>query len=144
MEDWKTSYPAVDVEQELREIRQWLISHPTRQKTAKGIRPFITNWLAKEQDKGRPHGKNPETPSEAPLLNAAKRQARAVIRAVETIGHTGSPRFDDPVTSHVVSHVLGWGRVCQMPVSQHGMFIRDFSGAYLARVQEVGGGVCRA
>lgn len=44
-------YPAVDVMQELRNMRGWLISNPGRRKTSKGIRTFITTWLSKRQDK---------------------------------------------------------------------------------------------
>lgn len=44
-------YPAVDVMQELRNMRGWLISNPGRRKTKKGIRTFITTWLSKRQDK---------------------------------------------------------------------------------------------
>ena len=52
LSDWAESYPAVDVIQELREIRQWNISNPTRRKTKAGIMDHITTWLAKEQNKG--------------------------------------------------------------------------------------------
>jgi hypothetical protein len=50
--EWCEAYPGVDVLQHLRQMRQWLISNPTRGKTPKGIRKFITTWLAKEQDRG--------------------------------------------------------------------------------------------
>lgn len=46
-------YPAVDVEQEFRNMRGWLDSNPTKRKTARGIKRFITGWLSREQDK--PH-----------------------------------------------------------------------------------------
>ena len=52
LDDWAESYPAVDVIQELRNIRQWNLSNPTRRKTHKGIRRHITTWLAKKQDQG--------------------------------------------------------------------------------------------
>ncbi len=52
VEKWKEIYPAVDVEQELREMSDWAESNPTRRKTRKGILTFIRNWLSKEQDKG--------------------------------------------------------------------------------------------
>lgn len=52
VEKWKEIYPAVDVEQELREMSDWAESNPTRRKTKKGILTFIRNWLSKEQDKG--------------------------------------------------------------------------------------------
>ena len=53
MKEWEKLYPAVDVMQELRNMRGWLMSNPTRRKTKAGIKRFITGWLAKEQNKGR-------------------------------------------------------------------------------------------
>lgn len=49
---WKEAYPAVDVEQQLKRIRTWLDSNPTRRKTRRGIVRFINSWLAREQDEG--------------------------------------------------------------------------------------------
>lgn len=46
-------YPAVDVMQELRNMRGWLLNNPKNRKTAGGIRRFINAWLSREQDK--PH-----------------------------------------------------------------------------------------
>lgn|GEM_PF-1811630 len=58
VEAWKEIYPAVDVEQELREMSDWAESNPSKRKTKKGILNFIRNWLAKEQDKGRSQQKS--------------------------------------------------------------------------------------
>ena len=49
---WAELYPAVDVKQDLRKMRGWLDSNPSRRKTKSGIKRFITNWLAKSQDSG--------------------------------------------------------------------------------------------
>lgn len=49
-------YPAVDPVQTLREMRGWCIGNPTRRKTSRGVRGFITSWFAREQDK---HSKGP-------------------------------------------------------------------------------------
>lgn len=46
-------YPAVDVMQELRNMRGWLINNPKNRKTGAGIRRFINSWLSREQDKPR-------------------------------------------------------------------------------------------
>lgn len=46
-------YPAVDVMQELRNMRGWLINNPKNRKTSGGIRRFINSWLSREQDKPR-------------------------------------------------------------------------------------------
>lgn len=51
VEEWKGLYPAVDVEQQLRSMKGWSDSNPTKRKTKKGIRRFINSWLTKEQDK---------------------------------------------------------------------------------------------
>ena len=50
--EWSSLYPAVDVLQELRKMRGWLLSKPQNRKTQRGIRVFITTWLSKEQDRG--------------------------------------------------------------------------------------------
>ena len=52
-DEWSTLFPAVDVLQELRKMRAWLLSNPERRKTKRGIGSFVTRWLGKEQDKGR-------------------------------------------------------------------------------------------
>lgn len=49
---WRETYPAVDVEQELRRMIAWLDSNPTKRKTRRGIERFINNWLARTQDSG--------------------------------------------------------------------------------------------
>lgn len=51
--EWVELYPAVDIMQELRKMKGWLDSNPTRRKTVKGIRRFINNWLSKAQDSPR-------------------------------------------------------------------------------------------
>lgn len=51
-------YPAVDVMQQLRNMKGWLLSNPSRRKTKKGIKAFITTWLSKEQDKPRQVGRS--------------------------------------------------------------------------------------
>ena len=59
-QEWAGVYPAVDVIQQLREMREWCINNPAKRKTPKGVRGFITRWLAKEQDRsGRNGAKGP-------------------------------------------------------------------------------------
>ena len=52
--EWKQAYPAVDVEQELREMRAWCQANPKLRKTKNGVRRFIVSWRARQQDKGHP------------------------------------------------------------------------------------------
>ena len=49
--EYSRLYPAVDVMQELRDMRGWLLANPTRRKTKRGVKAFIRTWLSKEQDK---------------------------------------------------------------------------------------------
>ncbi len=51
-QEWAGLYPAVNVIQQLRQMRGWLDSNPTKRKTKRGINRFITGWLARTQDKG--------------------------------------------------------------------------------------------
>lgn len=44
-------YPAVDVQQTLREMKGWLVGNPSRRKTRSGARKFIVGWLHREQEK---------------------------------------------------------------------------------------------
>ena len=52
VDHWTALYPGVDVVQELRKMQGWCEANPERRKTSHGISRFITNWLAKEQDRG--------------------------------------------------------------------------------------------
>lgn len=49
--EWKQAYPAVDVAQQLREMRVWCLNNPLNRKTRRGVGAFATRWLGKEQDK---------------------------------------------------------------------------------------------
>jgi hypothetical protein len=67
-------YPAVDVVQELRKMRAWLLSNPKNRKTRSGIRKFINAWLCREQDKGR------KPAAQAPYTHGADRLAAMIGR----------------------------------------------------------------
>lgn len=49
-------YPNVDVEAQIRSMKAWAISNPSKRKTKQGMTRFINSWLAREQDKGRSSG----------------------------------------------------------------------------------------
>lgn len=63
-QEWAGLYPAVDVIQQLRNMRGWLIGNPTKKKTRRGIVRFITGWLAREQDRGGTKGQGKSPPQE--------------------------------------------------------------------------------
>lgn len=46
-------YPAVDIMQQLRNMRGWCLSNPSKRKTKRGINSFMNRWLSKEQDSGK-------------------------------------------------------------------------------------------
>ena len=52
VKEFENLYPAVDVRQELRNMRGWSISKPKKRKTYSGMLGFVNSWLSKEQDKG--------------------------------------------------------------------------------------------
>lgn len=72
VDEWQSLYPATNVIQELRKMKGWCDSNPSKRKTKRGIKAFITNWLAREQDKGGvkvygTNNKNTESTSSARL-----------------------------------------------------------------------------
>ena len=53
VERLEAAYPGVDVQQELRAIREWNLASSKRRKTQAGIEVHITKWMASEQNKAR-------------------------------------------------------------------------------------------
>ena len=53
LDEFITLYPGVDVMQEVRNMRGWLLTNPRKRKTRRGIKAFMNAWLAREQDKGK-------------------------------------------------------------------------------------------
>lgn len=60
-EEWGTLFPAVDVPQELRNMRAWLIANPRNRKTASGMPRFATSWLSRAQNAARKQPPKPAT-----------------------------------------------------------------------------------
>lgn len=50
--EFEKLYPAVDISQTLNEIRGWNLANPARRKTRAGVLRHVTQWLAKEQNRG--------------------------------------------------------------------------------------------
>ena len=51
--DWQETFPAVNIRQQLAEMREWCKANPTKRKTKTGVLRFVVAWLSKEQDRGR-------------------------------------------------------------------------------------------
>ena len=47
---WKEAYPGVDIIQQLKKMREWLLSNPNKAPRKK-FRQFITSWLSRNQEK---------------------------------------------------------------------------------------------
>lgn len=66
-------YPAVDVPQQLRNMRGWLLANPKNRKTKSGIMRFVNSWLSREQNQARPGGQktagNCQKPTKAQELD---------------------------------------------------------------------------
>lgn len=64
LEIWKSAYPAVAVESELKKMVAWCESNPERRKTRRGITSFINGWLNRAQDQGNDYIKRTQTAKE--------------------------------------------------------------------------------
>ena len=91
-DEYANLYPAVDVMQQLRNMRGWCLSNPRNSKTRSGIRKFINSWLVREQNKGG----NPQLPPENPFI----RMVSECTGAEDTGGRIVSPfSFPEGVVS---------------------------------------------
>lgn len=79
IDEYAKAYPAVDVPQQFREMRQWAIANPTNRKTLAGMPRFINRWLAREQDKPPP-GFQPRNGVNAITESAAIREEKSKQR----------------------------------------------------------------
>jgi hypothetical protein len=62
--------------------------------------------------------------------DVAEVQAHHVLCMVRQCGVYGSPVFDDPVTSELVSRRWTWGSLCSMPERDQQWFVKEFVQAY--------------
>lgn len=51
--EWKTAFPSMDVDAQLRLAGQWLKDNPARRKTDRGMTRFLFAWLEKAQNNNR-------------------------------------------------------------------------------------------
>lgn len=49
-DSWSGAYPACNIDIELKQMKEWLLSNPDKRKSK--YRRFITNWLSRSQEKG--------------------------------------------------------------------------------------------
>lgn len=53
VDEWRATYPGVDVLAECRRALAWVKANPGRKKTAKGMPKFLLSWLSRAVDSGR-------------------------------------------------------------------------------------------
>jgi hypothetical protein len=80
VQEWIPLYPAVDIRQELRTMKGWLLGSPQRRKTKTGIGRFINSWFARAQNGARGTSNGTFKGKTESSLDAAQ-QAIAIIRA---------------------------------------------------------------
>jgi hypothetical protein len=56
--EFEELYPNVDVPQQLRNMRGWLMNNHRKRKTQSGMLRFVNDWLKREQDNPRSNGRN--------------------------------------------------------------------------------------
>jgi hypothetical protein len=79
--EWIEAFPAVDVRQKLRAIRQWLIANPQKRKTSRGMKRFVVAWLGREQDRGGMNG-GQGPPTESAFARHQREGTEALERRV--------------------------------------------------------------
>lgn len=52
-DEYCKTYPALDIKQELKQMRVWSLSNPTKKKTKRGITRFVNTWLDNSQNNSR-------------------------------------------------------------------------------------------
>ena len=75
IEKARTLYPAVNVEQEVRNMAGWLDGHSANRKTWNGMKRFINGWLSRAQNSARPQATQPR-----PVVNAFAEYAERLAR----------------------------------------------------------------
>lgn len=88
---WKDTYPAVNIEVELKKMVAWCDSNPTKRKTRKGIERFINNWLSRTQDSGGTKGQNGGSESVGDNTYNTDAEWERVKRIVAEARRTGEP-----------------------------------------------------
>lgn len=51
----KNSFPHLDVEQQLKQARTWLVANPSRAKTARGMPRFLNGWMSNQRPSAQVH-----------------------------------------------------------------------------------------
>lgn len=118
-------YPGIDVEQEYRDMRGWLLANPRRRKTPNGIRNFMNNWLARAQDKQQPGVGNGTYKGKTGHSVDAAARAIQEIEDREAFGRSGDSQTGEAGRGGlpVVRERLGETRASGLGDGDHGVVI---------------------
>lgn len=90
IDQWRETFPGVDLETELLRCRQWNLDNPTKRKTKAGIRNHISTWLGKAQNGARNGQRNGSA-----TMTARQQYMEGVGNLLEAIdGTTAAGRAD--------------------------------------------------
>lgn len=86
VKEYKSLYPNVNVEQQLRNMAGWLNANQRKRKTKRGIKRFINSWLSSEQDRGgySRYGQNTST-SRNTTVRSSENQGTVPPRNIEQV-----------------------------------------------------------
>lgn len=86
VKEYKSLYPNVNVEQQLRNMAGWLNANQRKRKTKRGIKRFINSWLSSEQDRGgySRYGQNTST-SRNTSVRSSENQGTVPPRNIEQV-----------------------------------------------------------
>lgn len=77
--EWQRLFPGVSVRGECQKALAWIVSHPARRKTAKGMAGFLVGWLNRATDRGT----GPAVESRGARIQSSGERVREAIRRGE-------------------------------------------------------------
>jgi hypothetical protein len=75
------------------------------------------------------------------LESTATLQAHHILEMVRIVGYRNPPTWDDPITAILMRTRWSWGAVCELLEDQNVWFVKEFTAAYSAMVDQRQAGV---
>lgn len=112
--EWSDAFPAVDVPQQLRAMRQWLLANDKNRKTARGMRKFVVSWLSRDQDRGgarqHPGHRSHAPPREKTILDVLNERIQRADDDQHTIDGEFESGAGNPPNLHFLADATRRGR----------------------------------
>jgi hypothetical protein len=87
IEQYRQTYPGIDVEKELRKAKQWLTDNPAKRKTAKGMPRFLNGWLSRTKPQGIDAQGGGHTPASSLTREATAEEAESLRKQMIAAGY---------------------------------------------------------